>query len=87
MRLGRGVGPRSQRTAVHGRGGSHHGGGRRLLLIAHKLLTRDEPYRGENAGAYLRKLASLAAFRSEDQRRPRGSKTGGATSTGRARYR
>jgi transposase len=49
---------------------------RHLLVIAHKLLTRDEPYRGENAGTYLRKLAALAAFRPEEQRRPRGRKEG-----------
>ena len=49
---------------------------RHLLVIAHKLLTRDEPYRGENSWTYLRKLASLAAFRPEDQRRPRGRKEG-----------
>jgi len=49
---------------------------RHLLVIAHKLLTRDEPYRGEPAGTYLRKLATLAGARPVEQRRQRGRKDG-----------
>lgn len=61
---------------------------RHLLVLAHTLLTGDEPYRGGDAWSYLRKLAGLAAFRPTEQRR-RPGRSGGQSDLdwGRERYR
>ena len=58
---------------------------RHLLVLAHTLLVREEPYRGLAGWSYLRQLADLAGFRPHHER-----KAGGGTTDldwARARYR